>query len=80
MKFCLNSRVSSQYLKTADQIKVAYRDFASIPGVIEKYPDTEIIVSLPNPPTDKELEELRNYNKKKLNFAKILKIFQHFWL
>ena len=63
MKFCLNSRVSSQYLKTADQIKVAYRDFASIPGVIEKYPDTEIIVSLPNPPTDKELEELRNYNK-----------------
>ena len=63
MKFCLNSRVSSQYLKTANQIKVAYRDFASIPGVIEKYPDTEIIVSLPNPPTDKELEELRNYNK-----------------
>lgn len=63
MKFCLNSRVSSQYLKTADQIKVAYRDFASIPGVIEKYPETEIIVSLPNPPTDKELNELRNYNK-----------------
>ena len=66
MKFCLSSRVSSQYLKTADQIKVAYRDFASIPGVIEKYPDTEIIVSLPNPPTDKELEEFSNNSIKQV--------------
>lgn len=63
MKFCLNSRLSPQYLKKADQIKIAHRDFATIPQVMEQYPDTEIIIELHNPPTDEELKSLQCYTK-----------------
>lgn len=76
MKFCLNSRLSPQYLKKADQIKIAYRDFASIPQIMEEYPDTEIIIEMPNPPSETELKELKRYNK--LHLAGLLVAFSFF--
>lgn len=44
MKYCLNSRQEHQYLQKANEIKVEYRDKDSIPSLIEKYPNTRIIL------------------------------------
>ena len=44
MKFCLRSRVSSNYLAKAHEIKVDTRDYNSVPDVIEKYPNADIIL------------------------------------
>lgn len=46
MKFCLRSRVSSNYLAKAHEIKVDTRDYNSVPDVIEKYPNADIILEL----------------------------------
>ena len=63
MKFCLNSRLSSQYLQTADQIKVAYRDIDSIPDISAKFPQAEIIVCMSNNPTENDMRLVRQYQK-----------------
>lgn len=46
MKYCLNSRQTSEYLKKADEIKVEARDHKSIPDLAEKYPNADIILNL----------------------------------
>ena len=63
MKYCLNSRLSPIYLKKADQIKVRFNDFKSLPQMIEEYSDKEIILSIPNPLGPEETKELRRLNK-----------------
>lgn len=57
MKFCLGSRVSPQYLKKADQIKVQPRDIKQIYSLLEEYPDKEIVLLVTNPPTEEEVKE-----------------------
>ena len=57
MKFCLGSRVSPQYLKKADQIKVQPRDIKQIYSLLEEYPDKEIVLLVTNPPTREEVKE-----------------------
>ena len=47
MKFCLRNRQIGEYLKKADEIKMEYRDYKSIPDLFEKYPDKPIIVQIP---------------------------------
>ncbi len=44
MKYCLRSRLESAYVIKADEIKVDFRDRASIPDLIEKYPNKTIIL------------------------------------
>ena len=47
MKFCLRNRQIGEYLQKADEIKMEYRDYKSIPDLFEKYPDKPIIVQIP---------------------------------
>lgn len=44
MRVCLSSRQIPQYLKKADEIKVAYRDRDSIFDLIEEYPAATIVL------------------------------------
>lgn len=46
MKYCLSSRQKQEYLKKADSIKVAFRDRYIIPDLVEKYPNTEIVLTI----------------------------------
>ena len=55
MKFCLRSRLSPRFLAKADEIRVDYRDKATIPDLSHTYPDKTIILF---PPTD----SLETYN------------------
>ena len=41
MKFCLRNRQIEEYLQKADEIKMEYRDYKSIPDLFEKYPLTK---------------------------------------
>ena len=47
MKVCLDARVSPEYLKQADEIKVQQRDTGIIMDLIEKYPKATIVVQFP---------------------------------
>lgn len=47
MKFCLRNRQIGEYLQKADEIKMEYRDYKSVPDLFEKYPDKPIIVQIP---------------------------------
>lgn len=77
MKFCLNNRVSSQYLKKADQIKIAYRDIKSLPVLSDNYPDKELVICMPKTPLEeKELSMLLRYNK--LHSGGLILAFTHF--
>lgn len=61
MKYCLNMRLSSKYLEKADEIKINSRDCGSIPEVIDKYPDKDIILQIKD--NDKiDWKELYRYN------------------
>ena len=60
MKFCLHSRLESEYLQKADEIKVDTRDYKSIPDLFEKYPDKDIILELFHK-EDKDWNELRRF-------------------
>lgn len=44
MKYCLRSLVSPTYLSEADEIKIGYRDRASIPEFADKYPEATLIL------------------------------------
>lgn len=46
MKYCLRNRQIAEYLKKADEIKMEYRDYKSIPDIFEKYPEKNIIVQI----------------------------------
>ena len=48
MKFCLRSRLSPRFLSQADEIRVDYRDRATIPDLYEKYKGKTIILFPPN--------------------------------
>ena len=63
MKYCLSSRQSMEYLRQADEIKVAARDHKSIPDLTEKYPNADIILNL-GPTGDERIthENIKTYN------------------
>lgn len=44
MKYCLRNRQIGEYLAKADEIKMEYRDYKSIPNLFEKYPEKPIII------------------------------------
>ena len=62
MKYCLNCRVASQYLKQADQIKVHPRDIKYIYTLFEQYPDKDIILIVNDPPVEEDIAEYRRLN------------------
>lgn len=45
MKVCLNARIGHEYLKKADQILFDWRDREAIPDYIDRYPDTDIVLT-----------------------------------
>ena len=46
MKYCLRNRQIGEYLAKADEIKMEYRDYKSVPDLFEKYPEKNIIVQI----------------------------------
>ena len=48
MEFCLSSRQTPEYLKQADQIKVASRDYNQIYDLLNDYPKAKIILNYQN--------------------------------
>lgn len=44
MKYSVSSRISSRYLRQADEIKVQYRDKETIPDLYQKYPGKTILL------------------------------------
>ena len=68
MKFCLSSRQTPEYLKQADQIKVASRDYKQIYNLIEEYPDKEIILNYQNL-TEDTLKEFKTLSKGNLTLC-----------
>lgn len=62
MKFCLNNRQPSNYLKKADQIKIQYRDIKAAPDYFEQYPDKEFILPFPEGITEKDEQLLKDYH------------------
>ena len=71
MNFCLSSRQTPEYLKQADQIKVASRDYKQIYDLLEQYPETTIILNYIDQPID-TIKGLAVLSKNKL----ILSLFQ----
>ena len=59
MKFCLDCRLSAQYLKTADQFKVQPRDKDYIYELLERYEEQEIILVVNDVPNEEVLQEFR---------------------
>ena len=64
MKFCLSSRQTPEYLKQADEIRVASRDYKQIYDLIEQYPNATIILNYTPSPEEKE-----KYNKAVRDFV-----------
>lgn len=60
MKFCLHSRLDMEYLQKADEIKVDTRDYSTIPDLLEKYPEKDIILELFHK-EEKNWDELRRW-------------------
>ena len=58
MRWCLRSRVADKYLKKADEIRVDFRDYESIPDIYHKYEKTIVLF----PPLQ---NEEYNWNKLK---------------
>jgi hypothetical protein len=62
MKVCLHNRNTIEYLKKADEIKVAYVDHAIILDYFEDYPTADIILELANDDSEIDWAALKNYN------------------
>lgn len=63
MKFCLDCRLSPQYLKKADQIKIQPRDKNYIYNLIEEYPNKELVLVVAETPSLDEVAEWQKLNK-----------------
>lgn len=63
MKFCLDCRLSGQYLKTAHQIKVQPRDKNYIYELLERYEEQEIILVVNDIPDEEMLQEFKKLDK-----------------
>lgn len=66
MKFCLRNRQIAKYLTKADEIKMEYRDYKSIPDLFENYPDIPVIVQI-KWQEEVDWEELELYKRMKPN-------------
>lgn len=63
MKYCLRNRQIGEYLAKADEIKMEYRDYRSIPDLFEKYPEKPIIVQIPYQQDEIDWNELELYKR-----------------
>lgn len=61
MKVCLDARVSPEYLKQADEIKVQSRDAGIIMDLIEKYPKATIVLQIPSHENELNWKEICDY-------------------
>ena len=61
MKVCLDARVSPEYLKQADEIKVQQRDTGIIMDLIEKYPKATIVVQFPAHEEELNWKDIRDW-------------------
>lgn len=75
MKYCLNSQVSFNYLKKADQIKIDPEHFYDIPRLLETFPEKEFIIQFYGPPTPEELHNLNKYKALNSNIILSLPFF-----
>ena len=46
MKYCLRNRQSAKYLRLADEIKMDYRDYKSLPDLLVDYPTKKIVIKI----------------------------------
>ena len=60
MKYCLNCRVSHEYLQKADELFVEYRDIDYIDTLIREYPGKPIILDLPWDVSEETWKTIRN--------------------
>lgn len=63
MKYCLRNRQIGEYLAKADEIKMEYRDYKSVPDLFEKYPEKPIIVQIPFQQEEIDWNELELYKR-----------------
>lgn len=63
MKYCLRNRQIGEYLAKADEIKMEYRDYKSIPDLFEKYPEKPIIVQISYQEEEIDWNELELYKR-----------------
>lgn len=63
MKFCLTSRQENEYLRKADEIRVASRDHNAVPDLAEQFPQADIILVYHSGADDgPAIETLKQYN------------------
>lgn len=62
MKVCLDARVSPEYLKQADEIKVQQRDVGIIMDLIEKYPKATIVLQAPQKIEEAGWKDIRDWH------------------
>ena len=61
MKVCLDARLSPEYLKQADEIKVQQRDMGIIMDLIEKYPKATIVLQMPEKTEESDWKNIRDW-------------------
>ena len=61
MKVCLDARLSPEYLKQADEIKVQQRDTGIIMDLIEKYPRATIVLQMPEKSEESDWKNIRDW-------------------
>ena len=62
MKVCLDARLSPEYLKQADEIKVQQRDTGIIMDLIEKYPKATIVLQMPEKAEESDWKNIRDWH------------------
>lgn len=61
MKVCLDARLSPEYLKQVDEIKVQQRDTGIIMDLIDKYPKATIVVQIPAHTDELNWKDIRDW-------------------
>ena len=61
MKVCLDARLSPEYLKQADEIKVQQRDASIVMDLIEKYPKATIVLQMPEKAEESDWKNIRDW-------------------
>ena len=70
MKYCLSGRQKKDYLKKADEILVEFRDYSIITDYFVDYPETMIILDIPNNESFEQIQKsLLLYKEASNNFC-----------
>jgi len=62
MKYCLRSRLPARFLQQADEIRIDYRDRATIPDLAHLYPDKPLILFPPMDRSEYDWSEITRFN------------------